>query len=69
MHIACVVIDEISWLLSTLGCLALLSRHFACLRIWQQQELLVAFDARLCDSSSCAHYLPSMFACIGGSAL
>jgi len=46
-HIACVVIDKSSWLLSTLGCIALLSRYFACLRIWQQQELLVAFDARL----------------------
>ena len=39
MHIACVVIDEISWLLSMLGCVSLLPRHFASLRIWQQQEL------------------------------
>jgi hypothetical protein len=40
--IACVVGDRSSWLPSMLGCVALVL-----MRIWQQQELLAAFDARL----------------------
>jgi hypothetical protein len=40
-----------------------------CFRSWRQQELLVAFDARLCSSYSSAHYLSSIFACIGSSLL
>ena len=37
----------------------------ACLRSWRQ----LAFDARLCDSSSFVQSLSSMLVCIGGSLL